>query len=109
MSALEAILKEHAEALRENNELLRALLESRRFELLEWYTPDQAKRALGFPPTSCKYAHSAKLKWLRDRGYLHKFIPGRPIMYDAQNVRQVADKLRAGKIHIPSKLYEHEN
>lgn len=101
---LSAILQEHTEALQQNNALLRQMLEQMEFQQRSWYTPEEAKRCLGFPPTNDKYAQSAKLKWLRDKGFLHKFIPGRPIMYDAENVREVAKKLANGKIYIPSKL-----
>ena len=107
-TALSEILEKHAQVLEENNRLLERMIEAMKFRQREWYTPDEVKECLGFPPTPSGKSNtnqSAKLKWLRDKGYLYSYIPGRPIMYSAENVREVADKLRKGKIYIPSKFY----
>ncbi len=108
MEGLAHILEQHTRALEENNRLLERMIEALAFQQREWYTPEEVKQALGFPPTpsgKSNASQSAKLKWLRNKGYLHSYIDGRPIMYNAENVREVADKLRRGKIHIPSKIY----
>ena len=103
---LSEILEKHAQALEENNRLLERMIEAMKFQQREWYTPDEVKECLGFPRTEKGNSNqSAKLKWLRDKGYLSSYIPGRPIMYNAENVREVANKLRKGKIYIPSKFY----
>lgn len=87
--------------LEQNAQLVQAvstMLEQLKMSNKRWYTPDEALEVLGFAPT--KNARR-RLKYLRDKHFLTSFGSHCPYTYDAQQVKEVAEKIRAGQLIVP--------
>ena len=97
----EDILTELTEAIRQNTEINRALLLELRRDRATWLGPDEACERLGFGVTKSG-KHRARLTWLRQKGFLRTFGSHRPYSYCAKEVDEVAAKMRAGRLVIPS-------
>lgn len=67
----------------------------------EWYTPDEALTVMGFQTAKNS---RRRLQYLRDHHFLTRFGSLKPFTYDAQQVKEVAEKIRANQIYIPSKF-----
>lgn len=89
-----------------------AEMQSRQYNLLKdfieaskapspWIGPDEAAELLGFNITKSG-SHRVRITWLCRQGFITKFRSSRPRRYDRADVLQCAEKLRNGKIHIPS-------
>ena len=100
----ERLLEQNArlvEAVSHQKKTMDALLERIESNTRAWYTPDQALEVLGFTPPTRNARR--RLKYLRDRHLLTKFGSLKPFTYDAEQVKEVADMIRAGRIAVPTK------
>lgn len=70
----------------------------------DWYTPDEALEKMGFDinPNARR-----RLQWLRNNDHLTSFGSTCPFSYDAHQVQDVADQLRAGTIIIPTRKKQY--
>lgn len=66
-----------------------------------WIGPDEAAEILGFNITRSG-SHRTRITWLCRQGFITKFQATRPRRYDRADVQACAEKLRNGRIHIPS-------
>jgi hypothetical protein len=64
-------------------------------------TPEDAARLLGWPVAKSR-GYTRKLKFCRDKGFLSIFYAQRPYHYDRKEVEALAEKIRIGKVYIPS-------
>lgn len=70
----------------------------------QWITPEEAAREMGMEIGSSR-EYTRVLAWLRAKGFLKKYIPGRPYKYDKENVRTYVKAFKEGKLPPPkSKL-----
>lgn len=98
---MEQLLQELKQAIEANTATNQALLVELRRDRAEWLDPDEACRRLGFPITKSG-KHRSRLTWLRKKGFLRSFGSQRPYTYSAQEVKEVANKIAAGKLLVPS-------
>ncbi|MCB0654188.1 MAG: hypothetical protein KDC85_23105 [Saprospiraceae bacterium] len=82
-------------------QVMEAMLDRIEMNAKEWYTPDEALNVLGFHTTKNS---RRRLQYLRDNNLLTKFGSLKPFTYDAQQVKEVADLIRAGRIAVPAKF-----
>ena len=68
-----------------------------------WIDPEEAALILGIRITPSR-SHRPRIAWLTRQGFITKFIPGRPPVYDRADVEQCAEKIRQGRIHFPSAI-----
>ena len=100
----ERLLEQNArlvEAVTHQKKAMDALLERIESNTKAWYTPDQALEVLGFAPTRNA---RRRLKYLRDKHILTKFGSLKPFTYDAEQVKEVAELIRAGRIAAPTRF-----
>ena len=83
-----------------HHEAVLALIDASR-QPSAWIGPDEAAELLGFNITKSG-SHRTRITWLCKQGFITKFRSSRPRRYDRADVLQCAEKLRNGKIHIPS-------
>jgi hypothetical protein len=94
-------------AIQENTAVQRRIaeaLESQRSDnARNYYTPEEAAEKLGFKVTATN-SHTRRLKYCRDKGFLNIWYSERPYHYDRNQVDDLADKLRRGKVYLPKSL-----
>lgn len=83
-----------------HHEAVLALVDASR-QPSSWIGPDEAAEILGFNITRSG-SHRVRISWLCRQGFITKFQATRPRRYDRADVQACAEKLRNGKIHIPS-------
>lgn len=88
----------------EQNILLLKMMEAEEKAQNSWIDPEEAAAILGLNITPSK-SHRHRVAWLTRQGFITKFRPGRPPMYDRADVEACAEKIRQGKIHFPSTIY----
>lgn len=66
-----------------------------------WLTPEEAAEILGLQVTPSR-SHRPRLAWLVRQGFITKYRKGNPPAYDRNDIEQLADKIRNGKVYVPS-------
>lgn len=98
----QAITQEQFQQLLDQNaklvEAMTAMVERLDMTTKQWYNPDEALKVLGFPVTPNA---RRRLKYLRDKHFLTSFGSQSPYTYDAQQVKEVAELIRAGRLAVP--------
>lgn len=100
----EQLLKQNEAVLEQNQKLVQTVVDLvGRLDMStkKWYTPDEALKALGCQITA---NGRRRLQYLRNKAFLTKFGSLKPFTYDAQQVKDIAEKLRAGEICLPTKF-----
>ena len=91
------------ELLNEINEKLDQILQHQAKDRNPWMNPDEASTELGFPKTTSG-SNRRVLAWLRKRGMLTKFRPGKPMMYDKEEIKAISQKIRDRRIFLPNRF-----
>lgn len=94
-------------AIKENTAVQRRIVElleqQHTTETRNYYTPEEAADRLGFRITKTG-SHTRRLKYCREHGLLSIWYSARPYHYDRDQVEALAEKLRLGKVYLPSSL-----
>lgn len=101
---VERLLEQHQQLLdtvASQTKIMATMIKQMEVNNKDWFTADEALKVLGCKVTG---AGRRRLQYLRNKGFLSKFGSTKPFTYDAQQVKEVAEEVRAGRIHIPTKF-----
>lgn len=91
------------ELLKEINNKLDQVLRYQEKDKSPWMNPDEASTELGYQPKPSG-SNRRVLAYLRKRGVITKIRPGKPIMYDKEEIKAISQKIRDRRIFLPNRF-----